>query len=71
MKASSPGAQTRDIVVEDIIVRKPVHFEEDQIRGLLEGKLFSYWRRRSARNSAAARSLASAPVGLEIAESRS
>jgi hypothetical protein len=30
--------QICDIVVEDILVREPVHLEEDRIPGLLEGK---------------------------------
>jgi FlaA1/EpsC-like NDP-sugar epimerase len=39
MEANGLANQIRDVAVEDLLGRNPVHLEEDQIRGALEGRI--------------------------------
>jgi FlaA1/EpsC-like NDP-sugar epimerase len=71
----SPGlaTQIRDVAVEDLLGRKPVRLEEDQIRGSLEGQVVLVTGAAGSIGSELCRQIArfrpAGIVGFEIAES--
>ena len=67
------ATQIREVAVEDLLGRNPVHLEEDQIRGALEGKVVLVTGAAGSIGSELCRQIArfgpAGIVGFEIAES--
>ena len=67
------ATQIREVAVEDLLGRNPVHLEEDQIRGTLEGKVVLVTGAAGSIGSELCRQIArfrpAGIVGFEIAES--
>ena len=73
IESNGLAAQIRDVAVEDLLGRKPVHMGEDQIRSVLEGKVVLVTGAAGSIGSELCRQIArfhpTGIVGFEIAES--
>jgi len=67
------AAQIRDVAVEDLLGRNPIHLEEDQIRGTLQGEMVLVTGAAGSIGSELCRQIArfqpAGIVGFEVAES--
>ena len=73
MELGGLSTQIRDVKVEDLLGRNPIHLEEDQIRGALQGKVVLVTGAAGSIGSELCRQIArfqpAGIVGFEIAES--